>query len=257
MPPPAPRTFQFGVVPCSTHTIAQVVDEIRTLLADRSLSPRIVLDVNAHIYNLAVNDPQLRRDLAAARIVTADGMAIVWAAPLFGARIPERCNMTETLHAFLSETRMAPSRVLLAGATLEEADAAAAAIAQASPHCRVVETASGYLSDAEYQELFSRCGSLDVLMLGMSTPRTERVAALAAAACPRAIIWGIGAGTIKIYAGSMVEAPVVWRRLGVQWLHRLASEPGTLWRRYLVGNPLFVARVLAARWRGVPSFRPR
>jgi exopolysaccharide biosynthesis WecB/TagA/CpsF family protein len=245
----APTTFRFGPVPCSTHTIGNLVDEVRQLLMQKAASPRTVLCLNAHIFNVAAGDSQLRRDLGAARVVAADGMSVVWAARVFGVRIPERCNMTEAFRAFLLQNGMPVNTALLAGMLPDEAAAAAAAVNRMSEHCRVVQTASGFLSDAEYQRLFARHTSVDFVLLGMSTPRTERVAALAAAECPRAIVWGIGAGTIRIFAGSMHEAPVLWRRLGVQWLFRLASEPRALWRRYLLGNPLFVARVLAARWR--------
>ena len=82
----------------------------------------------------------------------------------------------------------------------------------------------------------------------MGTPRTEQVAEAAAEACPGAIVWGIGGGTVRILAGTMREAPRVWRRLGLQWLYRLFHEPRALWQRYLIGNPLFAMRVLKAAW---------
>lgn len=248
MASPCRRTFQFGIVRCSTLTIPQAVDEVRQLLRDRSLVPRTILDLNAHIYNLAAVDEQLRQILCQARVVFADGMSVVWASRLFGVRIPERCNVTEAFRAFLTESDISPNQVIMAGAKQEEVDAAAAVIAQTSSHCRVVQTYSGFLTDTEYGDLFAQHPNIDMILLGMSTPKTQRVAALAGQACPRAIVWGIGAGTIKILAGSLQEAPVFWRSVGLQWLYRLAIEPRALWRRYVLGNPLFVARVLAAHW---------
>lgn len=242
-------TFQFGIVPCSTHTIPQAVDEVRQLLRDRSLVPRIILDLNAHIYNLAAGNKELRQDLGQARAVVADGMSVVWASRLFGTAIPERCNMTETFRTFLIEPDMPPSQAVIAGATQEEAAAAALMIARTSHHCRVIQTYPGFLRDSVYPGLFARHPDADMILLGLSTPKTQRVAVLAAQTCPSAIVWGIGAGTIKILAGTLKEAPVFWRRAGLQWVYRLAIEPRVLWRRYILGNPLFIARVLAARWR--------
>jgi exopolysaccharide biosynthesis WecB/TagA/CpsF family protein len=74
-------------------------------------------------------------------------------------------------------------------------------------------------------------------------------AQLAAEICPEAIVWGIGGGTVRIFAGTMREAPVLWRRLGLQWLYRLLREPRQLWHRYLIGNPLFGLRILKMAWR--------
>jgi N-acetylglucosaminyldiphosphoundecaprenol N-acetyl-beta-D-mannosaminyltransferase len=246
-----PRKFQFGEVTCSPHTIAQLLEELRLLLVDKSLSPRTILCINSHIYNVACSNAQLRDCLTRARVITADGMAIVWAARVLGHDIPERCNMTEAYHAFLSANNMPCSRAILIGCSQEEASTAAEKANRNSKHCRIVATYSGYLEDHEYENVFRQHPEIDFIFLGMGTPKTELVADMAARECPKAVIWGIGGGTLRIEAGTMREAPAIWRRSGLQWLHRLASEPSGLWRRYMMGNPLFVWRVLrlAARRR--------
>ncbi|HEY8240334.1 MAG TPA: WecB/TagA/CpsF family glycosyltransferase [Kiritimatiellia bacterium] len=239
-------SFMLGTVKCSTCTIAELHGEVRRLLLDRSLQPRLILDVNAHIYNLATQDPDLARVLNSSRVTMADGMGIVWAARLFGERISERCNETEAFRAFLADGSMPASKGIIAGTTDKESEAAAAEIARVSKHLRITRTASGYLSEEENRRFFREAGDIDFIFLGHSTPITQRVADMAVQERPDAIVWGIGAGTIKILAGTMQEAPAFWRRTGLQWLYRLCKEPGNLWKRYLVGNPLFVLRVLRA-----------
>lgn len=244
MNPLPTRRFLIGDIPCSTHSIPEFLDEIRTLLLDRALRPRTLLCINAHIFNLACSDAALRTALGEARVVTADGMALVWVAPLCGARIAERCNMTEAYHAFLESKTLPASRAVLIGCSQEEAEAAAARANSVSSHCRIVAAYSGFLALEEYPRLLARHTDLDFILVGMGTPRTELCAQLLAAAQPSAIVWGIGGGTVRIESGTMVEAPSLARRLGLQWVHRLASEPRTLWKRYLLGNPLFLWRVL-------------
>jgi exopolysaccharide biosynthesis WecB/TagA/CpsF family protein len=248
--PSVPERFQFGLVACSTHSIPQLLEELRQLLADKTLVPRTVLYLNAHVYNVAAEDSRLCAHLNAARIVAADGMGIVWMAPLFGGRVSERCNMTEAFRAFLKAPDMPPSTAILVGCSQEEADAAAVRVNQVSGHCRIVRAFSGFLSDAEYRQVLEAHREVDFVFLGMGTPRSEQISGLATGITPRAIVWAIGGGTIRIYAGIMKEAPAIWRRLGLQWLHRLASDPATLWPRYLIGNPLFVCRILSARLLG-------
>lgn len=243
---PAPYNFMMGPSLCSTHTIPQLIDDIHRLLRDKSLQPRTLLYTNAHVFNAAVRDPVLRDLLNAARCVVADGIAIVWAAPLFGARIPKRCNMTEALRAFLLSDISIPYSCVLVGATDTEVRQAKTGMEKASHHCRIVQTHSGFLEDAEYRRIFTSAPDVDLILLGMATPKTERVSAMAAEICPRAVVWNIGAGTIKILAGTMKEAPVFFRKTGLQWLHRLVSDPKYLWKRYLVGNPLFIYNVFKA-----------
>ena len=241
--------FPFGVTMCSPHSIGDLLSEVKLLLMDKSLAPRTILCVNSHIYNLACQDERLRHHLNTARIVAADGMAIVWAARWLGHPIPERCNMTEAFHAFLCDETMPSSLGILIGCSPAEAEAAANKVNCTSRHCRIVKACSGFLSEGEYRKIFEAHPQIDFVFLGMGSPKTELIAEIAARQCPQAVVWGIGGGTIRIEAGTMTEAPLIWRRLGLQWLHRLCSEPGALWRRYLLGNPLFVTRILWLSWR--------
>ena len=239
-----PHEFQLGPVKCSTHTIAQLLDELGMLLRDKSVEGRTILCVNAHIFNLAWSDVALREALNSARIVTADGMGILLASRLVGVRVSKRCNMTEAFRAFLQTDDMPASQAVLLGLTADEAGAAARTMEQMSTHCRITRVISGYLEEAEYRRIFESLGDVDLILIGMGTPRTERICEIARDTCPRAIVWGIGGGTIKIFAGTMKEAPIFWRRYGLQWLHRLCSDPLGLWPRYLIGIPLFFCRIL-------------
>lgn len=239
--------LSIGPVSCSPHTIPQLLDELLVLLGDKAQQPRSILCVNAHIYNLAIKDAALRNALNNSRINAADGKAICWAARVCGGNIPERCNMTEAFRAFLQDARMPNTTALLVGMTDEECAVAARKINSSQTHCKIVHTASGFLNDASYTQIFQQHSSVDFIFLGMSTPRTELTAQLAAAACPNSIVWGIGAGTIRIYAGTMVEAPAWMRRVGLQWMHRLFADPLNLWKRYLIGNPQFILHVLRAK----------
>lgn len=239
-----PHTFYMGDVKCSTHDIPQFVDVVREMLENSSHQPRSLLCVNAHIYNLAWTDPVLRQTLNSAEVVTADGMSIVLMARWLGRHIPKRCNMTEAFRAFLLEERMPRSKAILIGVTQSEAEAAAKTIESLSTHCRIVRAYSGFLPDEFYEALFRELNDMDFILLGMGTPRTERICDLARSICPNTIVWGIGAGTIRIFAGAMKEAPALLRRIGLQWFYRLATEPTRLWRRYLIGNPLFLWRVI-------------
>lgn len=240
----APTHFDMGGVKCSTHTIPQLLDEVRSLMENPAVQPRTLLCLNAHIFNLAQDDNALRESLNSARVVTADGMGIVWLARLWRTEVPERCNMTEAFRAFYTSPSFRRNEGILIGVSQEEAAAAARAIEQASSHCCIREAYSGYLCDEDYDDIFRTMRPVEFIYIGMGTPRTERICAIARARHPQSIVWGIGAGTIRILAGTMHEAPEAMRRMGLQWLHRLWCEPARLWTRYLFGNPRFLYRVL-------------
>jgi len=239
-----PSNFRLGFVKCSTHNIIHLLNDIKFLLKEKTLLPRTILCINAHIFNIAWRDSELREILNSARIVTADGMSIVLASRLFGVKGLKRCNMTEAFRAFLNFDKMPQNTGILIGLTEKEGLKAKRKIEHVSKHCHIIKSISGYLTESQYKQILATFKNVDFIFLGLSSPRTEKISKIVETICPEAIVWHIGAGTIKIFAGKMKEAPVFFRRIGLQWFHRFICEPLNLWRRYLVGNPLFIYRVM-------------
>jgi N-acetylglucosaminyldiphosphoundecaprenol N-acetyl-beta-D-mannosaminyltransferase len=211
--------------------------------ADPSAPTLSLLCVNAHIHNLACDDPGLRQWLGAADVLALDGMSMVWAARRSGATGTVRCNMTEALRAFLGHAAVLPQRALVIGLDEGAAARAGAAINNMSSGLRVIQTMDGYRDVAEYRDAVLS-GTYDIVLVGCGTPRSEAIIAEVAATGRPALAWHVGGGTLRFLAGDDREAPVWMRRSGLQWLHRLLRHPRDLWRRYLVGLPIFAGRVL-------------
>lgn len=238
------NSFSMGPVSCSTCSIGDLLAMIRDA---RQSSPRAGIRINfinAYVFNLCWESKPLRTLLNQSEIVAADGMAIVWAARLFKSRIPGRCNMTDSFRAFLADPKAVPSTAILIGGSEAEATAAVKAIQRDGPHLQITSTCPGFFPVDAYVTLVANEPPADFILLGMGTPKSEQVGALLHQRFPSAIIWHIGGGTVMFYAGSLKEAPVWMRKTGLQWLHRLCIEPRRMWRRYVVGNPLFVWRVI-------------
>lgn len=82
-----------------------------------------------------------------------------------------------------------------------------------------------------------------ILIVGMGTPWQEQFVLRNLARLPVAAVWWIGAG-MEYAVGTQRRGPAWTRRIGHEWLARLLSDPLRLARRYLLGNPLFLWRVL-------------
>jgi N-acetylglucosaminyldiphosphoundecaprenol N-acetyl-beta-D-mannosaminyltransferase len=197
---------------------------------------------NAHVCCLAVDDPELRKILTGARVVAADGVSVCLAAILtYGVRL-RRCMMTRAFEAYLATTDLFSARALLIGTTTAQAERAAVAINRASRHLRVVDALSGFLEDTQYRHALQRSAGIDVVLVGMGTPRSEKMLRLVTDECPDIVAWHIGAGTIKCFAGTKQRAPEWVGRCGLEWAHRFAFEPHTR-KRYLGGLPVFAGVV--------------
>jgi N-acetylglucosaminyldiphosphoundecaprenol N-acetyl-beta-D-mannosaminyltransferase len=97
---------------------------------------------------------------------------------------------------------------------------------------------------AEIAEI--NAASPDVVWVGLGTPKQERWMNRFHGAIPGATLIGVGAA-FEFHAGTRRRAPRWMQRATLEWLHRLLSEPGRLWRRYLVIAPQFVWQVLVER----------
>lgn len=245
-----PSRVEFGRIECTTHTIRQLLSELRELLNNKNAFPRSITCINAHIYNLASSNHQLRMDILASRIIAADGVSIIWASRLLEKRGPtKRCNMTDAFNQFLHSSDFPPSRAVVIGLSKKDAESAMLNINSTSTHCRVIGTIEGYLPADQYRNELLMLQQVDLVLVGMGSPKSERVSQIASETIPQAVVWHIGGGTLDMLSGKAKDAPAWMKKTGLQWLHRLLQEPGRLAGRYIIGNPLFVLRMIVDRIR--------
>lgn len=231
---------KIGNVKISDGTIPSLLEAVRLHTRKLNGGPFRINCLNAHLFNMCSDDAELQRLINDSDIVAADGMSIVWAARLFDMRMESRCNMTEAFRAYMSDADMPPVKAVLLGCSEDVAATCAGVINAQCAHCRIVGTYSGYLEHADYKRILREHDEVGLVLLGMGSPKSERISALAAQVCRHAVIWHIGGGTLNFLAGVLPEAPRWMRRCGLQWLYRLLREPRRLWRRYLLGNPRFL-----------------
>ncbi len=220
--------------------------------------PRTHLNIgylNAAQFNQAFENPRLAAHLRAMDCIYADGQSVVWAARWLGRPIPERINAGDFARELVEEFSSRGLKIALLGGLPEKrgGDLSDSEVAQAASRFRkwdsgveIVFTHHGYFditSDrAEMIREDLEKADPDIVMVGMGAPRQEELLhAWSGLGYPR-VWWSVGA-LFEYHAGTRARAPRWMRRAGLEWLVRLALEPGRLWRRYLVGNPLFIWRV--------------
>jgi N-acetylglucosaminyldiphosphoundecaprenol N-acetyl-beta-D-mannosaminyltransferase len=141
------------------------------------------------------------------------------------------------------------------------ADRAAQRLRSRYPGIGIVGTHHGYVSgkaaSAEAVALIN-AASPDIVLVGMGTPIQEYWIQENRAAIRAPVVWAVGA-LFDFVAEIQPRGPRWMLDSGFEWLFRLVSDPKRLWRRYLIGNPLFISRVLlqaTASWfsRQEPSY---
>jgi exopolysaccharide biosynthesis WecB/TagA/CpsF family protein len=138
--------------------------------------------------------------------------------------------------------------VALFGAAPGIAEAAANRLATLCPQHRFDVIGHGFLQPAQRKAAFDELKSrpADILLVALGNPRQEFCIADEIDAGHARVAIGVGA-LFDFLAGKVPRAPATMRRLRFEWLFRLAIEPRRLFKRYVIGNPAFVLRVLRER----------
>lgn len=205
---------------------------------------------NIHVLNSAVGDAPLRDFLNAADVCYCDGAGVGLGAKLLGETLPERMTGADWIWdlARLAEGRW---RLFWLGSEPGVTEAAAAKLREKHPNLHV-DTDHGYHAKTgpDNDALIARINACqpDIVLVGMGTPVQERWVAANRAALDAPVVWVLGA-TADFVSGKVSRGPAVLYN-NQEWLARLLTEPRRLWRRYLVGNTVFLGRVAVQRIRG-------
>ncbi len=200
--------------------------------------------LNAHASNVAARDPEFSRVLNGF-VLLNDGLGVDLASRwAHGESFPENLNGTDFVPRFLASVDR-PLRIHLLGGRPGVAEAAARKLALVAPQHVVVGTRHGYFSQREAARVVEEVSRsrADVLLVAMGNPVQEKFVHQHRDALGVPLTFSVGA-LLDFLAGGVDRAPdwVQWARS--EWAWRLAQEPRRLWRRYLVGNAVFLLRTV-------------
>ncbi|HEV2702989.1 MAG TPA: WecB/TagA/CpsF family glycosyltransferase [Steroidobacteraceae bacterium] len=216
---------------------------INEMMANRNY---VVSFVNAHAMNLACKDAQFLHALRSADLLLRDGVGMQILLKARGKEPGLNMNGTDFIPKVILANKQQP--IALCGSTAATSRAAATWLEQNG--VRRVFHCDGFQSPGYYVQLL-RAQRPRIVILGMGMPKQELLSARLARELPGPVLILSGGAILDFMAHRFRRAPKLMRRLGLEWLFRLLLEPQRLWRRYLLGNCLFLwhtAQVLRMRY---------
>ncbi|WP_299576144.1 WecB/TagA/CpsF family glycosyltransferase [uncultured Williamsia sp.] len=214
----------------------------------------LIAFANAHLLNTAWRNSAYQTALAGHALVLNDGIGVSMAARMYGFEFPVNLNGTDFSPAVLAMAAERGWRVAFIGSPPGVAENAARVLAGRIPGLNVVATHHGFVDDAQSMTVADGWADadIDLLLVGMGCPRQELWAARFSARCGASVTMSIGA-FFDFASGTVPRAPELVRDLHLEWLYRLRQEPRRLFRRYVLGNPVFLYRAVLCRLRLQPS----
>jgi len=212
----------------------------------------LILSGNVYSYNLAYSNRWLRDFLNRADIVRLDGAGIRLGARILGYDTPRRATWAEFAWDLAEFTETNKYTLFLLGAKPHIVEAAGDCLKARFPDLRIVGIHHGYFDktpgSAENEAVIAQINAVkpNILIVGFGMPLQERwlmenwdrIDANVALT---------GGAVFDYVSGELKRAPRWMTDHGLEWLGRLIIEPRRLWKRYIIGNPLFLWRVLKQR----------
>jgi N-acetylglucosaminyldiphosphoundecaprenol N-acetyl-beta-D-mannosaminyltransferase len=215
---------------------------------------RTVLYVNAHCLNLARKDLQYRQIINRADLVYPDGISVVWASKLLGGCPLEKVTGRDWIHDFCDRAVRAGVRIFILAGEQGISERARENLLARHEGLEIVGARHGFIENIDPQEILAEINqaSPDVLLIGMGTPLQEKWLAANRDRIQAPVCWAVGA-LFDYVAGVEPPVPKLMNKLALEWLWRMMIDPRRKWRRYLIGNPTFVLRVLRQKISSDPS----
>lgn len=204
-----------------------------------------VVTVNPEMISNAQKDSSFMEIVNNAQLVIPDGIGVEIGLKILGYNV-KRIAGIEFGKKLLNYAQQSGETVALIGAKPEILSLATNKIKEEFPFLNIVYTHDGYFSDDGeiIQNLENSCP--DILLVALGSPKQEIFINKAKNYLPNSIMIGLG-GSFDVWSGVVKRAPLIYRKLGLEWLYRTVKEPQRF-RRIFPVLPLFIINVIIERF---------
>ena len=234
------KLFGINIHPLGMLEVLNIVNEC--IISKQSL--HVGMLNAAKVVNMKRN-PALGEDVASSNLILADGSAVVLASKILHKKLPERVAGIDLMHAILERGDKLGYRVFCLGASEEISQEIERQINKHYPGVIIAGRQNGYFSDDQQEQVANdiAAANADVLFVAITSPKKEQFMAKWGELMRVPVVHGVG-GSFDVFAGKVKRAPLIWQKLGMEWLYRVLQEPGRLWKRYLITNTLFIGMLI-------------
>ncbi|MEP1768138.1 MAG: WecB/TagA/CpsF family glycosyltransferase [Sulfitobacter sp.] len=224
-----------------------LVDASRDATIDVLLSPgrRRVAFMNAHCFNVMAENRDYAAAVHSADFLLPDGSGVSLACKMVGTQLAANLNGTDLIPALMRKAAQQGKSVFLLGGVADTAIRAAQELQRRNPDLRIAGTLDGFEQSRDEAAVIAEINAsgADIVLVAMGVPLQDLWLHRNAQRLTADLTMGVGAA-FDFLAGNVSRAPRGLRRVGCEWLWRLALEPRRMAKRYLIGNFTFVARAL-------------
>ncbi len=244
----SPSRFRLLDVPIDNATMTEAINWIVNCKTCKK--PERANFINVNSINLAQDDVEFLATLTSAGRCFADGSGLRLGARRLGVQLRDNVNGTDLLPFLCDRMAQTGQSLFLLGAAPGVAQETAKRLKSRYPSLCIAGCHHGFFSDSENDAVVSciKSSKADVCLVALGSPRQELWVQRFHEELGVSCTMGVG-GLFDFYSGRMPRAPLWLREIGFEWLWRLKQEPVKKFRRYVIGNPVFLFHILFAKRR--------
>lgn len=206
----------------------------------------VIYTPNTEIVMMAEEDRGFREILNSGDLIVPDGIGLVYASKIHHLGLTARVPGIELMERILKYCHTTRRTVFFFGGKPGTADQASARILEKYPNIVVKGIENGYFTAEDEGRIIDAINEAkpDVLFVALGAPKQEKWIAAHRRILNAHVVMGVG-GSLDVYAGNVKRAPVIFQRLGLEWLYRLLKEPARIGR--MMALPRFMVKVILTR----------
>lgn len=208
-------------------------------------TPLHLMGVNADKINELNKNPKLKEIVNSCGVINADGASVVLASKFLGDRLPERVAGVDLMESLVKLSVDKGYSVYLLGAKQEVVEKTSEVLCEKYPGLNICGFRNGYFSRDDWRDISEELNRLnpDFIFVGITSPLKEYLIEYLQNNGNKGVFMGVG-GSFDVISGNIARAPVWMQEHNLEWLFRVSQEPRRLFKRYFVGNTVFIVSVL-------------
>ncbi len=206
--------------------------------------PLHLMGVNADKINELNENERLKQIVNSCGIINADGESVIKASKYLGKPLPERVAGIDLMQSLVKLSEKRGYSIYLLGAKQEVVEKTTKVLKTQYPKLNLIGFHNGYFTEKDWLDISAELKKLhpDFVFVGITSPMKEYLIEFLQDEGNNSVFMGVG-GSFDVISGVIPRAPKWMQRSGLEWLFRVIHEPKRLFKRYFVGNWMFIKAV--------------
>lgn len=212
--------------------------------------PLHLMGVNADKINEVNRNEKMLQIVNSCGVINADGASVVLASKFLRKPLPERVAGVDLMQSLVELSAKQGYSIYLLGAKPEVVQETASVLTKKHSDLKIVGARDGYFDVGEWEQVSLEIekANPDFVFVGITSPKKEYLIEYLQEKGHRCVFMGVG-GSFDVISGKIPRAPKWMQKMNLEWLFRVMQEPKRLFKRYFVGNIIFIKAILKERFK--------